>query len=126
MVFAKVGERMMSGEKRDALRGQNQVTQGSGNVFSDLGFKRADEERVKADLVRAIRHIIRHRKLTQIQAAALLGVSQPKVSALMRGKLIGFSTDRLIRFLKALDQDVDIVIKPKPARREARVNVRAA
>lgn len=117
---------MMSGEKRDALKGKNQVTPGSGNVFSDLGFKRADEERVKADLVRAIRHIIGHRKLTQIQAAALLGVSQPKVSALMRGKLIGYSTDRLIRFLKALDQDVDIVIKPKPARREARVNVRAA
>ncbi len=109
-----------------AMKGKDRVTESSGNVFADLGFEYVDQERMKADLVRAIRQIIRDRKLTQVQAARLLNVSQPKVSALMRGKLIGFSTDRLIRFLKALDQDVDIVIKPKPARREARVNVRAA
>ena len=104
------------------------MTEGSGNAFEDLGFARPDEERMKAELVRAIRQIIQRRKLTQARAADLLGVNQPKVSALMRGNLAGFSTDRLIRFLRALDRDVEIVIKPKPksARRPARVNVRAA
>ena len=116
----------MSSEAKRNTHDRGQVTEGSANVFADLGFKRPDEERVKADLVRAIRQIVRQRKLTQVQAASLLGVNQPKVSALMRGNLVGFSTDRLIRFLKALDRDVDIVIKPKPARRPARVQVRAA
>ncbi len=108
------------------MKGKDQVTESSGNVFADLGFEHADEERMKADFVRAIRQIISDRKLTQVQAARLLNVSQPKVSALVRGNLVGFSTDRLIRFLKALDRDVEIIIKPKPARRAARVNVRAA
>ena len=85
-------------------------------------------EQMKADLVRAIRQIVRRRRLTQVQAAKILGVNQPKVSALMRGHLAGFSTDRLIRLLKALDRDVEIVIKPKPkaSGRLARVQVRAA
>ncbi len=108
------------------MEGKNQVTERGDNVFADLGFERPDEERMKADLVRALRQIVRHRKLTQVQAAKLLGVNQPKVSDLMRGNLVGFSTDRLIRFLKALDRDIEIVIKPKPARRPARVNVRTA
>ena len=107
---------------------KGQVAESSGNVFSDMGFERPDEEQMKADLVRAIRQIVRRRRLTQVQAAKILGVNQPKVSALMRGHLAGFSTDRLIRLLKALDRDVEIVIKPKPkaARRSARVQVRAA
>jgi predicted XRE-type DNA-binding protein len=109
-------------EKKD----RDRVTEGGVNVFADLGFERPDEERVKAELVRAIRQIVRQSKLTQVEAARLLGVNQPKVSALMRGKLVGFSTERLIRFLKALDRDVEIVVKPKPARRPARVQVRAA
>ena len=116
----------MGSGKGDAVDGKSQVTESGGNVFADLGFERPDEERMKAELVRAIRQIIRQRKLTQVQAAKLLGVNQPKVSALVRGNLVGFSTDRLIRFLKALDRDIEIVIKPKPARRPARVNVRAA
>ncbi len=116
----------MGSRKGVAMKGKDRVTESSGNVFADLGFEHADQERMKADLVRAIRQIIRDRKLTQVQAARLLNVSQPKVSALVRGNLVGFSTDRLIRFLKALDRDVEIVIKPKPARRAARVNVRAA
>ena len=115
----------MSGKARKNTKDRDQITE-SGNVFADLGLERPDEERVKAELVRAIRQIVRQRKLTQIEAARLLGVNQPKISALMRGNLVGFSTDRLIRFLKALDCDIDIVIRPKPARRPARVQVRAA
>lgn len=112
----------------DMVKRSGQVAESSGNVFEDLGFERPDEERMKAELVRTIRQIIRRRKLTQRRAAELLGVNQPKVSDLMRGNLTGFSTDRLIRFLKALDRDVEIIIKrkPKTSRRPARVTVRAA
>jgi predicted XRE-type DNA-binding protein len=116
----------MSSEINRHNKDRDQITESKGNVFADLGFKRPDEERVKAGLVQEIRKIVQQRRLTQVQAANLLGVNQPKVSALMRGNLVGFSTDRLIRFLKALDCDIDIVIKPKPARRPARVQVRAA
>lgn len=84
----------------------------SGNVFADLGFAHADEELAKADLALRISQLIAGRKLTQKKAAALLGIDQPKVSALLRGKLAGFSTERLLRFLNTLGQDVDIVVRP--------------
>ena len=85
----------------------------SGNIFADLGMPNADEMLMKAELVRQINEIITQRKLNQIQAAEVLGIDQPKVSALMRGKLTGFSTERLFRFLNALGCDVQIVVKPK-------------
>ena len=84
----------------------------SGNVFADLGLKNPDELLAKAELVQRICDIIAQRKLTQSRTAKLLGIDQPKVSALMRGKLSGFSTDRLFRFLNALGSDVEIVIRP--------------
>ena len=100
------------------------VVRGSGNVFIDLGFDNPDEERMKAALVREIRSAIERKALTQKQAAGLLGINQPKVSELIRGRLTSVSTDRLLRFLKALDRDVDIVIKPKPrSRTHGRVRV---
>lgn len=85
----------------------------SGNIFADLGMPNADEMLMKAKLVRQINQIITQRKLNQLQAAEVLGIDQPKVSALMRGKLTGFSTERLFRFLNALGCDVQIVVKPK-------------
>lgn len=85
----------------------------SGNIFADLGMPNADEMLMKAELVRQINQIITQRKLNQVQAAEVLGIDQPKVSALMRGKLTGFSTERLFRFLNALGCDVQIVVKPK-------------
>ena len=91
-------------------------TVGSDNVFEDLGFDHPEEELAKAKLVMAIGQAIRQRKLTQVQAAALLGIDQPKVSALLNGRYGGFSTDRLLRLLVALDRDVDIVVKPARAR----------
>jgi predicted XRE-type DNA-binding protein len=89
----------------------------SGNVFADLGLPDADELLAKADLTVQISRIIEERGLTQSKAAALLGVDQPKVSALVRGRLEGFSIERLTRFLNALGQDVEIVVRPKPASR---------
>ena len=87
------------------------VRRGSGNVFEDLGLEDATALQAKAELVARIRSIIEARGLTQTQAADLLGVSQPKVSALMRGQLDGFSSDRLFRFLNALGRDVEIVVR---------------
>lgn len=100
------------------------VQASSGNVFADLDLPNPEEMLIKAELVRRISEIINQRNLTQVEAAELLGIDQPKVSALMRGKLNGFSTTRLFRFLNALGNDVEIVVKPKPVERSvARITV---
>jgi predicted XRE-type DNA-binding protein len=96
----------------------------SGNVFADLGFEHPEEELAKAQLILQIVTLIQARGLTQTAAARLLGLPQPKVSVLYRGQVAGFSTDRLIRFLNRLDQNVEIVIRTKPAaQRMAHVRV---
>ena len=89
------------------------VTPSTGSVFEDLGFSDAETMELKAELSRKISSIIQHRHLSQAQAASLLGIDQPKISALMRGKLSGFSVERLFRFLTILGRDVRILIKPK-------------
>ena len=89
------------------------VRQGSGNVFADLDLPDAEELNAKAQIAYRICRILEERKLTQKEAAALLGIDQPKISSLRRGRLEGFSTDRLFRFLTALDRSIEIVIKPK-------------
>ncbi len=99
----------------------------SGNVFADLGLPDADEALAKAELARQIGDIIARRRLTQGAAARLLGVDQPKVSALLCGRLSGFSTERLIRFLNALGRDVSIVVRAAPRSRAlGRVRATAA
>ncbi len=90
------------------------VQPSSGNVFADLGLVNSDELWIKAELVRQISNLIDAKNLTQTEAAKLLGIDQPKVSALLNGKLSGFSTDRLFRFLNALGSDVEIRVTPKP------------
>jgi predicted XRE-type DNA-binding protein len=99
------------------------VTPGSGNVFADLGVAEPEEELAKAQLASHIRTAIGRRKLTQARAATLMGLDQPKVSALMNGRLTGFSSDRLLRCLTALGQDVDIVVRGH-AKDDARGRVR--
>jgi predicted XRE-type DNA-binding protein len=99
------------------------IEESSGNVFADLGLRNPEELLAKAELVQRICDIIADRKLTQIKAAKVLGIDQPKVSALMRGKLDGFSTDRLFRFLNALGNDVEIIIRPARRGREADTRV---
>ena len=97
---------------------------GSGNVYADLGFPHAEEMLAKAGLALKINNVIERRRLTQAQAASVLGVDQPKVSALRRGHLSGFSIERLVRFLIRLGQDVEIVVKERcPAKRQARLLV---
>jgi len=84
----------------------------TGNVFNDLGFPNAEEQFLKAQLVYKIDTIMKERSMKQIEAASLFGVSQPDVSKLLRGDFRQFSVERLLRFLVALDQDVEIIIKP--------------
>ena len=100
------------------------VTKSSGNVFADLRLPEATASLAKAELARRINVIIKERKLKQAEAASVLGIDQAKVSALSHGHLAGFSTDRLFRFLNALDRDIEIIIRPKPStRRRAYVSV---
>ena len=103
------------------------VKESSGNVFADLGVAKPAEALAKAELARQITKVIKKKGLTQVRAAAVLGIDQAKVSALTRGQLRGFSTDRLFRLLNALGQDVDIIVKTKPrSRPQARVHVLAS
>jgi len=100
------------------------VTPGSGNVFEDLGFGEPEEELTKAQLASHIRQVIKRRRLTQVAAAKLMAIDQPKVSALLNGRLANFSSDRLMRLLTALGQDVEIVVKAKPRdRNRGRIRV---
>lgn len=105
-----------------------EVHHGSGNVFVDLGLPNARELLLKAKLLSELNAAIDRMKLTQRAVAKQLGIDQPKVSALRNGKLGGFSTDRLIRYLNALDRDVEVIVRPRPARtkRSAGVRVKAA
>ncbi len=89
-----------------------QVERGSGNVFADLGFPDPDLERFKATLMLQIYRIVKQRKLTQVQAGKVLGIKQPNVSRLMRGSSGSYSVERLIEFLTALGQNVEVVITP--------------
>lgn len=106
---------------------EDAITRGTGNVFADLGYSDADERQTKLRLAHAINGVIARRRLTQAAAADKLGVNQPKVSALANYKLDGFSVERLMTFLTALDQDVEIVIRNKPrSRPSGRISVVAA
>jgi len=95
------------------------ITRGAGNVFADLGYADAEERQTKLRLAHASNDVIARRRLSQAAAAEKLGINQPKVSALANYKLDGFSVERLMTFLTALDKDVEIVIKNKPRSRMA-------
>jgi predicted XRE-type DNA-binding protein len=89
-------------------------TESTGNVFADLGLPQADDLLAKAELAAKIIEEIQRRRLTQAKAAVLLGVDQPKISALKRGKLTGFSIERLMRMLLLLGRDIEIAVKERP------------
>ena len=95
--------------KRKALEQESS----SGNVFADLGLADAAEHLIKAGLVVKIDRTIRQRHLTQAAAAQLIGIDQPKVSAMLAGRFRGYSVERLMRFLVALGHDVEIVVKAR-------------
>jgi len=106
---------------------EDAITRGTGNVFADLGYADADERQTKLRLALAINGVVDRQRLTQAAAAEKLHVNQPKISALANYKLDGFSVERLMTFLVALDQDVEIIIRKKPRSRAAgRISVIAA
>lgn len=102
------------------------IVRGSGNVFADLNFPDAEERQTKLRLAYALNAVIDASSLTQEAAATRLGLNQPKVSALRNYKLEGFSVERLMTLLNALDRDIEIVIRKKPKSRGARISVVAA
>ena len=105
----------------------DRVTRGTGHVFADLGCPDPVERQAKLRLAYALNQVLDGRKLSQADAAKVLGVTQPKVSALRHYKLAGYSVERLMNLLTALDQDVEIVIRRKPRSRKAgRISVVAA
>jgi predicted XRE-type DNA-binding protein len=88
------------------------ATEGSANVFADLGLPNPEQELIKARLALQIYRIIRQRGLTQSQAASALGIKQPHVSLLMRNRAGSFSVGRLLEFLTRLGQDVEVTVRP--------------
>lgn len=94
------------------------LEESSGNVFSDLELSEPDERLAKADLAAKIAQIISKRHLSQAQAAELLGISQPKVSMIMNGRLKNFSMEKLMILMMALNRDIEIVVKLKPKKQE--------
>src|ERR1700726_1028152 len=92
---------------------------GGRNVFKDLGLPNADEHFVKAQLVFKIDTLIKERGLKQVEAADLFRVRQPDISKMLRGDFRQFSVERLLRFLVALGQDVEIIVKPHRGTRHA-------
>lgn len=120
---------MASRINRKAHKSQSaiRVIRGSDNVYADLGFENPAEELAKAQLARMIDAVIAERGLTQLAAAKLMGIDQPKVSHLLHGRLGGFSTQRLMEFLTALGLDIEIVVRPAPrSRKRGRLHIEAA
>jgi predicted XRE-type DNA-binding protein len=93
--------------------GDERVIVSSGNVYKDFRYPDAEEMQATSKLARQVLAIIQERELTQRQAAAILGIDQPKVSLLSRGRLRGFSIGKLFEFLNRLDRDVDVLVRPK-------------
>jgi predicted XRE-type DNA-binding protein len=113
-----------SGEMRRGKMPNREFTPSSGNVFADLNLPHADDLLAKAELAAKIIAEIERRRLTQSQAAAILGIDQPKVSALKQGKLSGFSIERLMRLLLVLGRDIEITVKGRgKSRSVARLRV---
>jgi predicted XRE-type DNA-binding protein len=95
-----------------------EVTKGSGNVFKDLDFPNPEEHQMKAELVRRLGAIMQDRGYTQIRTSKIIGLGQADLSKLLRGRVRGYSMDRLFGFLMALDNDIEIVIKERPKHRK--------
>jgi predicted XRE-type DNA-binding protein len=102
------------------------VIRSSGNVFADLALPDAEEKQTKVRLAVTINGIIKQQRLSQLAAATVLQVNQPKISALVNYQLNGFSVERLMHFLNALGQDVEIVIRRAPPKRTGKIRVTAA
>ena len=104
-----------------------EIQKSSGNVFADLGLPNADERKLKASIVIELHRLVKDRGLTQIKAAKLVGVSQPDLSNLLRGDFDDYSAERLMKMLTAIEQDIEIVMKPHAkAGEKGRITFRSA
>ena len=103
----------------------NTTKRGAGNVFADLRVPDAETHLLKAQLVTRVQEVVRSRRLTQVQAAELMGVSQPDVSRMLKGQFRDISVERLVVFLTRLGCGVDIVVKPANRRAFAPIHVEA-
>ena len=112
-------------EGRSMTADKDGIERGSGNVFADLGLPDAEAHLLKAQLVTRIDEIIRRRGLKQVEAAKLLGLSQPDVSRLLRGDFREYSMERLLRLLTALGRDVNIIIRKPRSERQGRLSIEA-
>ena len=99
------------------------IERSSGNIFADLGHADAEAHLLKAELVTRIDRVIRQRRLKQVEAAQLLGLSQPDISRLLRGKFRDYSVERLLRLLTKLGHDVEITIRDADSSRQGRLSV---
>jgi len=104
---------------------ENEITYGSDNVFADLGMPDAVERQTKTRLALEINKIVKARKLKQTDAGSVLGIPQSKVSSVANYRLDGFSVERLMGFLTALDQDIEIMIRPSRNHGAGHVSVHA-
>jgi predicted XRE-type DNA-binding protein len=109
-----------SDRARERKSAMTDVVKGSGNVFADLGFPDADMHALKAKLVRRIGELIAEEGLTQVEAAARMGLSQPDVSKMLKGQFRPLSLERLLRCLAALGQSVRVEVDPAPRKRARR------
>jgi predicted XRE-type DNA-binding protein len=106
---------------------EEQIIEGSGNVFADLGLKDADELLISAELTHLVHAELRDRRLEPHAAGRLLGIEESEATQLIAGRFVRFPTERLLHMLTALDCDVDIVVCPRSAERfQARLRVVSA
>lgn len=110
----------MNTQRRTSQHPDRKITLGTGNVFADLGFPDPDTHLLKASLVSRIQDVIEAEGWTQAQAAKRMGIAQPDVSRLLRGRFRDYSVERLMRFLAALGCEVEILVRRKGARRRAK------
>lgn len=120
--------KVIGGEEKPVGRTmtESEITRGTGNVFADLGLPDAGERQTKTRLALALNRIIEDQALKQVDAARLLGIPQPKVSALVNYRLDGFSVEKLIDFIVALGRDVEITVRPPRDDSAARISMREA
>lgn len=112
--------------KKQNIKSSIEVIQSTGNVFEDLNLPNPEEYLAKAKLAQQINKIIDSRGLKQTEAAKLLEIDQPKISMIVRGQLSSFSLERLMSYLNKLDQDIQIIVKPKPLKRRDHGHLKVA
>jgi len=103
-----------------------EIHESCGNVFADLGLPDAEEMLLKSQIVVELHRAMKQRKLTQTAAAKLIGIAQPDLSNILRGRFRGFSVERLMRMLTSFGQDIDIVVRPQRARKPGRIRLLTA